>query len=396
MRVLSIILLLFVFFTDVEGQISINNSSFSYTEDFDGLASAGTGNSWTDNSTITGWYSSRTTYNAGTGSSNTGSLYSFGSTSSGERALGSVCSNGTGAIYYGVRFINNTGTAINSFTVEYSGEQWRNGGNTAQQNLNFSFQKDATSLTSGTWTPVSQLDFTGPIASSTAGELNGNLPANRVTLQHTIVVNLAIGEEIWLRWEDPNDSGNDHGLSIDDFSISSIVLPVTFTGISAERKGTEVDILFSTASEVNNDYFTIERSTDGLSFEEAGRIQGAGHSDRLIKYSFTDVAPKSGINYYRVRQTDYDGAFAHSDVVKVCMPIKAITWDFTTDGNTIRVLTQEVNPMVRIVDATGRNMLTVNNLTPGDDIFIGFLPVGMYFLEFSGDHFRETKRMIKP
>lgn len=194
----------------------------------------------------------------------------------------------------------------------------------------------------------------------------------------------------------------DQQVRIDDITIvgsgpcDNPLLPVTFAGITAERKNNEVEVQFSTASEVNNDYFTIERSTDGLSFEEAGRIQGAGHSDRLIKYSFTDVAPKSGINYYRVRQTDYDGAFAHSDVVKVCMPIKAITWDFTTDGNTIRVLTQEVNLMVRIVDATGRNMLTVNNLTPGDDIYIGFLPVGMYFLEFSGDHFRETKRMIKP
>ena len=65
------------------------------TENFDTLASTGTGIAWTDNSTIPGWYSTRTTYNSGTGSSNAGALYSFGVAGTNavtDRALGSVAS----------------------------------------------------------------------------------------------------------------------------------------------------------------------------------------------------------------------------------------------------------------------------------------------------------------
>src|SRR6266508_2439848 len=96
------------------------------TENFYALASTGTGIVWTDNSTIPGWYSSRTTYNSGTGSSNTGALYSFGVAGINpvtERALGSVGSSGTGTVYWGVKLTNNTGATITSLDVSYIGEQ---------------------------------------------------------------------------------------------------------------------------------------------------------------------------------------------------------------------------------------------------------------------------------
>jgi hypothetical protein len=101
------------------------------TENFDTLASTGTGIAWADNTTIPGWYSSRVTYNSGTGSSNAGALYSFGVAGTNpvtDRALGSVGSGATGTVFYGARFVNNTGNTITSLDVSYNGEQWRNGG----------------------------------------------------------------------------------------------------------------------------------------------------------------------------------------------------------------------------------------------------------------------------
>ena len=83
---------------------SISALGVPLTENFDTLASTGTGITWTDNSTIPGWYSTRTTYNSGTGSSNTGALYSFGVGGTNpvtDRALGSVGSGGTGTVYWG-------------------------------------------------------------------------------------------------------------------------------------------------------------------------------------------------------------------------------------------------------------------------------------------------------
>ena len=82
------------------------------TENFDTLASTGTDIAWTDNSTIPGWYSTRATYNSGTGSSNTGALYSFGVAGTNpvtDRALGSVASGTTGDRLQAARLTNNTG-----------------------------------------------------------------------------------------------------------------------------------------------------------------------------------------------------------------------------------------------------------------------------------------------
>ncbi|HEV2665536.1 MAG TPA: hypothetical protein VG324_11525, partial [Blastocatellia bacterium] len=102
------------------------------TENFDSLASIGTGIAWADNSTIPGWYSTRVTYNSGTGSSNTGALYSFGVAGANpvtDRALGSVASGSTGTVFQAARLTNNTGGTITSLGISYAGEQWRNGGN---------------------------------------------------------------------------------------------------------------------------------------------------------------------------------------------------------------------------------------------------------------------------
>ncbi|MDZ8260823.1 Calx-beta domain-containing protein [Nostoc sp. ChiQUE01b] len=204
----------------IQAYKSILPASFTgtYSQNFNTLAAFGTSIAWNNDSTISGWYSTRTNYITGFGTNNTGAMYSFGTTT--ERALGSVASANTGTIYYGLRLQNNTGSPITKLQVSYTGEQWRNGGNTSQQQLKFSYQTGSTltSLTTGTWTPVTSLDFTGPIATATAGFLNGN----RVVIT-PVIFNLATpianGEEIILRWEDIDDAGNDHGLAIDDVSV---------------------------------------------------------------------------------------------------------------------------------------------------------------------------------
>jgi Ca2+-binding RTX toxin-like protein len=213
--------------------ITLTILNTSYIQDFNTLANSGTP-TWINDFTISGWYATRqnsgifTNYTASDGSSSTDALYSFGSSfSSTERALGSISSDTPGNIYYGVRLINSTTSAINSFRVGYIGEQWRNGGNTTQQKLSFSYQtgSNVTSLTTGTWTSFTALDFNAPIATATPSQLDGNLSANRVQItprRINLATPLAVGQEIMLRWEDINDSGNDHGLAIDDFSLQVI------------------------------------------------------------------------------------------------------------------------------------------------------------------------------
>ncbi|WP_414561676.1 MULTISPECIES: ExeM/NucH family extracellular endonuclease [unclassified Anabaena] len=190
-----------------------------YFQDFDSLINAGTNQTWIDIQTLPGWYTNRTTINAGTGSNNAGSLYSFGATGDTDRALGSVASNTTGDIYYGIRFLNDTDVVIPSLAINYIGEQWRNGGNTTPQKLDFAYQIGATDLTSGSWIDLDSLDFLGPIATASASALDGN--ANSISLSDTLTgLALASGDEIWLRWTDINDPGNDHGLAIDNLQVA--------------------------------------------------------------------------------------------------------------------------------------------------------------------------------
>ncbi|MFZ1731128.1 MAG: Calx-beta domain-containing protein [Bacteroidota bacterium] len=208
-------------------QVSVSALSTPYTQDFNTLINTGSA-SFVSNSTIAGWYHARTGTGdlivTGTGSSNGGALYSFGAASSTDRALGSVGSSNAavGNLWWGVRLVNNTGATITSLSIGYTGEQWRNSAAVAQT-VAFSYQTGSglTSLTTGVWTNVTALDFVSPITGGTAGAIDGNATANQTALATTLSITLSPGDEVMLRWYDPDHSGSDHGLSIDDFSVTA-------------------------------------------------------------------------------------------------------------------------------------------------------------------------------
>lgn len=236
------------------GSITTLNSPL--TENFNTLATAGTANAWSDNSTIGGLYAqfgavptNPTVYIADAGTSNTGGIHSHGTGTNTERALGSVGSNTTGDIFFGFNLTNNTGTTITSLDVSYIGEQWRNGGNTAAQQLDFQYQvvtpgtiTDANMPTTG-WIDFNGLDFVSPIVGATAAALDGNAAANRTAKSDTITVTVNAGQEIWIRWKDTNDAGNDHGLAVDDLSVTAhggpgVNLSVSDAAVTEGNSGT--------------------------------------------------------------------------------------------------------------------------------------------------------------
>jgi hypothetical protein len=94
-------------------------------------------------------------------------------------------------------------------------------------------------------------------------------------------------------------------------------LPVELLSFTAKATVNQVALEWITASETNNNYFTVERSSDALDFAEVAKIRGAAYSNRMIAYCYTDYDVQAGIWYYRIRQTDFDGAFSHSPVVAV-------------------------------------------------------------------------------
>lgn len=232
----------------LRAQVSLTAIGTPVTQNFDTLATAGTANTWTDNTTLTGWYSqfsatptNPTTYRADSGGSNTGAIYSWGVASVNpltERALGSVSSGTPVNIYNAVRLVNNTGVTVTQLDVSYDGEQWRDGGAAVPvaQTTFFEYQianagviTDANSPATG-WTSLAALDFTTPTFTNTGAgvALDGNQAANRTAKAASILLAIAPGQEVWLRWRDPNDTGNDHGLGVDNFSATpqiAVVLP---------------------------------------------------------------------------------------------------------------------------------------------------------------------------
>jgi len=242
--------------------ISYTTVGSPYTQNFDSLPTtpenASLGNTpagWTDdnaspgvgNFSIEGWYlyhpiavteggfSGTATGNhrmrIGAGTANTGAFMSYGASASTERALGTLASNTLEAAgasqYIALRLTNNTGVTLGQFTLQYTGEQWRDGGaaTPVAQTLSFGYAVTTaapTNIGALTTTPVASLNFTSPVFVNTGSgaAVDGN--ANNSVISATVAgFTWNPGEDLWLRWNDVNDAGNDHAFALDDLTFSA-------------------------------------------------------------------------------------------------------------------------------------------------------------------------------
>src|SRR6185295_1176333 len=148
-------------------------------------------------------------------------LFSFGTAANADRALGSRATAavaGNDPVLYGVRLVNTTGQTLTSFTITYTGEQWFKSGKTTADTLLVDYQVGATDLGSGAWTPAAGGTFTSLINTSTAAPVAGNTAANRRGVAVKVTgISWAPGAELWVRFRDVDDTGDEQGLAVDDF-----------------------------------------------------------------------------------------------------------------------------------------------------------------------------------
>jgi len=185
------------------------------------------------------------------------------------------------------------------------------------------------------------------------------------------------------------------------FFVGAIVLPVELTDFRAKTVDNSiVELDWKTKSERENDFFTIERSPTGIEFEAIGTMDGAGNSSMDIDYKFKDVAPISGMSYYRLKQTDFDGTEKYSNIISV--EIKSSFADLDIYPNPVKNnsfitfnSTIEGNVSVSIYDIAGSKVLDVkHSVEKGDnklELQTNRLPKGMYFIALENE--KETSKI---
>lgn len=164
-------------------------------------------------------------------------------------------------------------------------------------------------------------------------------------------------------------------------------LPIELSYFSVEKSGNKVSLVWKTASEHNNAGFEIERSVNGnTGWQKIASVKGAGNSSREITYSFNDLSPVRGNNFYRLKQTDFDGAVKYSYIrsVKFDGNLKPIIIYPTVTKNKITINLSDnslLNTHVFVIDNQGRTVKKEKLTQMQQDIDINSLQKGMYFIK---------------
>ena len=120
-----------------------------------------------------------------------------------------------------------------------------------------------------------------------------------------------------------------------DMTIDLVALPVDLTRFTANAHEREVRLEWETANEIDNEYFAIERSLDGQSFQTVGRVAGNNTTEQTSKYQFVDQPQQSGRHYYRLKQVDFSGEFTYSPIVSA--------WVHITEKQAVRLYPNPVS-----------------------------------------------------
>lgn len=175
------------------------------------------------------------------------------------------------------------------------------------------------------------------------------------------------------------------------------ILPVELLYFKAEvLKGSDVELTWETAIELNNDYFTIERSQGGRDWEYLEKVSGAGTTTFLQNYSYVDEAPYRGISYYRLKQTDFDGSFSYSEIRSVRISYGAISI-YPTPVKDYLTLETEAYPLgYEISDISGKLLKSGVLDDSQRDLDMSGLPSGVFTIRLeSGGETLLTQKLMK-
>jgi hypothetical protein len=275
--------------------------------------------------------------------------------------------------------VNQTGSAANAAVTLY----W--------ENANVSGINDCTNLAVGRWSGSQWVQVANSAISGAPTACTGT---NAGSVVSSAVVNSA-------NFNQP--------FTFASISASLNPLPVTLVSFYAQHLGADQTVLhWVTATEKNNDYFTVLRSDDGREFYKLSNVTGAGTTNERRNYAFTDTKPLAGITYYKLIQTDFDGMQNFSPVISV-QPNEEVSFSVLiapnpTEGNVFAsVLGDQAGNPVRaeIFQSNGQLVHSMDGVIEVSEEKLGFylktetLPDGLYILRIQSEKGMAYQKLIK-
>jgi hypothetical protein len=194
------------------------------------------------------------------------------------------------------------------------------------------------------------------------------------------------------------------GRSAHEYDLA--IIPVELTSFAAKVVNSNVILNWNTATEINNSGFEIQRSSDRINFSNVAFVPGFGTTTEPRSYTYTDNTVSNGAYYYRLKQVDFNGAFAYSDIVEVdvATPIVfALEQNYPNPFNPSTVISYSIpqNSFVtlKVYDIIGNEVATLVNQTQSAGKYdVRFdaskLSNGVYFYTINANNFTSTRKMI--
>jgi hypothetical protein len=142
-------------------------------------------------------------------------------------------------------------------------------------------------------------------------------------------------------------------------NLRNIVLPISLTSFAGKPVDQSILLNWTTASESNNDYFEVLKSNNGKTFRSIGTVKGSGTTTDAKSYSFVDVNPAAGTNYYQLVQYDFDGKSSSSSIIPVNSAIansSLTVYAATTSVNVSINSANQTDGTLQIFDITGKKL----------------------------------------
>jgi hypothetical protein len=183
----------------------------------------------------------------------------------------------------------------------------------------------------------------------------------------------------------------EHGMDCYELTVIwELPLPIELLGFDLEVFDNKVQLKWQTTSEINNDFFTIERSIGGINWEAVNKVDGSGNSSSLLGYVSLDEKPSFGISYYRLKQTDFYGNFSFSEIKSANIykleNQNSLKIYPNTAENKITLTGSETElHQLKICDILGENITALTKFIINNDskliIDLSNLNTGMYYIK---------------